>query len=53
MSEPNIRLLITGGTIDDVDYEQEDFAPTDKASYVPSLLRQSRVRVPYEHEIIL
>ncbi len=53
MNESQIRLFITGGTIDDVDYEREDFAPLDKASYVPSLLRQSRVRVPYEYEIIL
>lgn len=52
-NESQIRLFITGGTIDDVDYENEQFAPVDKASFIPSLLRQSRVRIPYEHEIIL
>jgi len=53
MDATHIKLLITGGTIDDVDYEHEEDAPTDKASFVPSLIRQSRVRLPYEHEIIL
>jgi L-asparaginase len=53
MNSPKIRLLITGGTIDDVDYEQEEHAPIDHATFVPSLLRQSRVRLPYEYEIIL
>lgn len=53
MNESTIRLLITGGTIDDVDYELEEDAPLDKASFVPSLLRQSRVRLPVEHEIFI
>ncbi len=47
MDEIKVRLLITGGTIDDVDYEDEQFAPMDKASFIPSLLRQSRVRLRY------
>jgi hypothetical protein len=51
MQTPTIRLFITGGTIDDIDYEKEESAPVDKASFVPSLLRQSRVRFSYEHEI--
>jgi L-asparaginase len=52
MDKAEVRLLITGGTIDDVDYEKEEFAPINRDSFIPSLLRQSRVRVRYEYEII-
>lgn len=53
MDKPEVRLLITGGTIDDVDYDKEEFAPINRGSFIPSLLRQSRVRLKYEYEIIL
>ena len=53
MKTPTLRLLITGGTIDDVDYEDEGDSPLDKASFLPSLLRQSRSRLPYESEILI
>ncbi len=53
MEKPEVRLLITGGTIDDVDYDKEEYAPISRDSFIPSLLRQSRVRLRYEYEIIL
>lgn len=53
MDKPVVRLFITGGSIDDIDYEKEDDAPIDKASYIPVLLRKSRVRLPYEYEILI
>lgn len=53
MKKAKIRLFITGGTIDDVDYEKEEYAPINRDSFIPSLLRQSRVRLRYDYEIIL
>ena len=53
MDKTQVRLFITGGTIDDIDYEDETFAPLNKASFIPSLLRQSRVRLQYEYEILI
>lgn len=53
MEKIEVKLLITGGTIDDVDYEKEEYAPMNRDSFIPSLLRQSKVRLRYEYEIIL
>ena len=53
MEKAEVRLLITGGTIDDVDYEKEEYAPINRDSFIPSLLRQSRVRLRYDYEIVL
>ena len=42
-----IRILVTGGTIDGLDYSDESQAPRGKKSLVPKILRESRIAHPY------
>lgn len=49
----NIRILVTGGTIDDLEYEKEEDAPKNHQSLIPDLLKQSRISVDYEIEILM
>lgn len=53
MDEPAIKILITGGTIDDIDYDQEENAPLNHSSFINDLLKQSRVTFSYETEILM
>lgn len=53
MNNSKVRILSTGGTIDDIDYEKEEDAPKDHQSLIPGLLKQSRVPVDYEVEILM
>lgn len=53
MSKSKVKILITGGTIDDLDYEHEDDAPKNHQSLIPDLLKQSRITVDYEIEILM
>ena len=45
-----IRVLITGGTIDDLEYDSEDKAPKNKKSIIPELLKKSRISLDYKIE---
>jgi len=38
-----ITILITGGTIDDLEYDNEDNTPINQQSLIPSLIEQSRI----------
>jgi len=45
-----IKVLITGGTIDDLEYESEENAPKDQKSIIPDLLKKSRISLDYNVE---
>lgn len=53
MDELTIKILITGGTIDDVDYDQEKNVPLNQPSFINDLLKQSRVTFSYQTEILM
>lgn len=53
MSKSKIRILITGGTIDDLDYDKEENAPQNHQSLTPNLLKQSRITIDHEVEILM
>jgi len=38
-----ITILITGGTIDDLEYDNEDDAPVNQQSLIPVLIEQARI----------
>ncbi len=42
-----IKIITTGGTIDDLDYDSLDKAPLNHRSLVPELLKQSRLTIDY------
>jgi L-asparaginase len=42
-----IRVFITGGTIDNLEYDSEDKAPKNQKSIVPDLLKKSRISLDY------
>ena len=48
-----IRIIITGGTIDDLEYESPEDAPKEHKSLIPDLLKQSRVTLDYEIDELL
>lgn len=48
----SIRLFVTGGTIDNLDYIEEERAPTGGQSVIPALLRQSRCTAPVSIETL-
>jgi L-asparaginase len=48
-----IKILITGGTIDDLDYEKEEDAPKNHQSLIPDLLSQARITLEYNTEILM
>ena len=43
-----IRILTTGGTIDNLEYDSEDNAPSSPQSYIPKLVKQARLTVKTE-----
>ncbi|HMY80651.1 MAG TPA: asparaginase domain-containing protein [Candidatus Absconditabacterales bacterium] len=48
-----IKFIITGGTIDDLEYEFEKDAPQKHKSLVPDLLRQSKITLKYSIDELL
>src|SRR5690348_5161476 len=48
-----IKILITGGTIDDLDYEKEENAPKNHLSLIPDLLKQARITKDYDVEVLM
>ena len=47
-----IKLLITGGTIDNLQYNSENKSPKNQESLIPSMLKQSRITAEYSVEKI-
>lgn len=45
-----IRILTTGGTIDDFEYDSEDHAPISPKSLIPKLVQQARLTAKTEIE---
>ena len=53
MINSKVRILITGGTIDDLDYDKEENAPKNHQSLIPNLLKRARITSDYEAEVIM
>lgn len=53
MNKTKVRILITGGTIDDLDYDKEEDAPKNHQSLIPELLKQARITADYRVEILM
>lgn len=45
-----IKVFITGGTIDNLEYDTEDKAPKNQKSIIPNLLEKSRISLDYDVE---
>jgi len=45
-----IKVLITGGTIDDLEYDSENNAPKNQKTIIPDLLKKSRISLNYDLE---
>jgi len=43
-----IKVFVTGGTIDDLDYDAESKAPKNQKTIIPDLLKKSRISLDYE-----
>ncbi len=48
-----IRIFITGGTIDDLDYTSETNAPKNHVSVILALLKQCRVSIDCDVEVLM
>ena len=48
-----IEVFITGGTIDNLDYDSEDKAPKNRKSVIPELLKRSRIRTGFIAEELM
>lgn len=48
-----IKIFITGGTIDNMDYDSIGKAPENPKTYIPELLKQARVTAGYNIEILM
>jgi L-asparaginase len=53
MNNSKVRILVTGGTIDDLDYDIEENAPENHQSLIPNLLKQARITSDYEVEMLM
>jgi L-asparaginase len=47
-----IKFLVTGGTIDDLNYDDEEHAPKNHKSLIPNLLKQLRID-DYKIELLM
>lgn len=45
-----IKVFITGGTIDNLEYDSEDKAPKNQKTIIPDLLKKSRISLDYDVE---
>lgn len=48
-----IKILITGGTIDDLEYDSEENAPKSRKSLIPELLQLARLKIDFEYEVLM
>ena len=46
----NIKVFITGGTIDNLEYDSEDKVPKNQKTIIPDLLKKSRISLDYNVE---
>ncbi len=47
-----VRVLVTGGTIDGLEYSKESDAPKKRKSLIPPLLREARVSCDYAVSVV-
>ena len=47
-----IKIFITGGTIDDLNYDSEDKITNNPKSLIPELLKQARLSEKYDAEVL-
>ncbi|NIO22200.1 MAG: asparaginase [Candidatus Aenigmarchaeota archaeon] len=48
-----IKILITGGSIDDLEYDSPEKAPKSPKTYIPELLKRARVTADHDVEILM
>jgi L-asparaginase len=48
-----VKIFVTGGTIDGLEYSSTDREPTDKRTVIPALLRQAGVTVEYSVDVLM
>jgi L-asparaginase len=53
MNKQKLKIFITGGTIDNIEYANEKEAPKNPHSLIPALLKQARLAVDYDYEILI
>lgn len=53
MDNHKVKFIITGGTIDGLDYEREEDAPKEHQSIIPDLLKQAIIVVDYDIEVLM
>lgn len=53
MKKQTIKIFITGGTIDDLEYSKVEDAPKNHQSLIPVLLKQARLAIDTDYEILM
>lgn len=53
MGKPKVKILVIGGTIDDLDYTRAEDAPKNHQSVIPDLIERARIKVDYSIEILM
>jgi|SRR3989344_59169 len=48
-----IKIFITGGTIDDLDYDSIEKAPVNHQSLIPNILKVARITEDYTFEVLM
>ena len=48
-----IKILVTGGTIDGLEYDSMEKAPKNHESLIPALLKQSRVTSKFDVGVLM
>lgn len=48
-----IRIIVTGGTIDDLEYGSEEDAPESHKSLIPGLLKTARLSTDFQVDILM
>lgn len=53
MNNPKVKILVTGGTIDGIDYESEKDIPINPQSYIQKMFELSRIPINYEIKVLM
>lgn len=53
MTNHKIKIFITGGTIDDLEYSDEKDAPQNHQSLIPDLLKRARLAINADYEVLM
>ncbi len=48
-----IKIFVTGGTIDDLEYDSEERGPVDQKSMIPKLLKEMRVDLNCDVDVLM